>query len=196
MSVVRKRWAMLAQDLTFEQLATVRKQAEGWRTALAGLTALLSTVLIIKGRDSVTSLATVPRWTATALLGLAFAMLIVATLSSVRAASGNPGTEILLTGEELRTWTQTEVRHVGRLIYRATLFTITALALLALAVGITWLAPSAQTDRPLIEVLNTSGRVCGELVGTADGALILKTAKLRQVPLIAVTSVTPVTACT
>lgn len=195
MSAERKRWAMLAQDLTFEQLSIVRKQAEGWRTALTGLTVLLSTVLIIKGRDSITGLATGPRWIAAVLLGLAFALLVIATLSSVRAASGTPGTEILLTGEDLRAWTQTEVRHVGRLIRRATIMTVTALTLLAIAVGITWLTPAAPTSGTLVEVVGTSGRVCGELVGIADGALILKAPRLRREPLGQVASVSPVGDC-
>jgi hypothetical protein len=195
MSAERKRWAMLAQELAFEQLSVVRKQAEGWRTALAGLTALLSTVLIVKGRDSITALATGPRWVAAVLLGLAFALLITATLSSVRAASGTPGTEILLTGEDLRVWTQTEVRHVGRLIRRATLLTVTALTLLAIAVGITWLSPGAATSGTLVEVYGSSGRMCGELIGIADGTLILKTPRLIREPLSQVASVNPVAAC-
>lgn len=195
MSVERKRWTMLAQELSFEQLSIVRKQAEGWRTALAGLTVLLSTVLIVKGRDSVTGLAATPRYTVAALLALAFALLIAATLSSVRAASGTPGMEILLTGENLRAWTQTEVRHVGRLIHHATRLTIVALTLLALAVGITWLGPTAKKGNPLVEILSPAGHVCGELVGTTNGSLILKAQQLRHVPLSAVTSIRPVSSC-
>lgn len=187
---------MLAQDLSFGQLAIVRKQAEGWRTALASFTALLSAVLIVKGRDSVTGLTATHRWTVAVLLGLAFALLITATLSSVRAASGTPGTEILLTGEDLRVWTQTEVRFVGRLIRQAALLTVTALILLAAAVGITWLSPPATTNGSLVEVFGSNGRICGEFVGIVDGNLILKTPRLRHEPLNRIASINPVATCT
>jgi hypothetical protein len=187
---------MLAQDLTFEQLSIVHKQAEGWRTALASFTALLGAVLIVKGRDSVTSLTASYRWTVVALLGLAFALLIMATLSSVRAASGTPCTEILLTGEDLRIWTQAEVRYVGRLIRLAVLFTVTALILLVVSVGVTWLSPTATTNGSLVEVFGSDGRVCGEFVGISDGTLILRTPQLRQEPLNRIASINPVATCT
>jgi hypothetical protein len=49
MSLDPKRWAQKAQELKFTQLDSARRQAEGWRTGLGGLTTLLSAALIIKG---------------------------------------------------------------------------------------------------------------------------------------------------
>lgn len=194
MSIESKRWVQLAQELRFEQLTSARKQAEGWRTGLAGLTALLTVVLIVKGRDNVSTLTPNFLWTVVALLGAALALLVTATLLAVRAASGAPSTAILLTGENLRAWTKAEVRSVGRFIRWAAILTVTAICVLALAVGITWTAPVSRPSPSLVEVVLSTGSVCGELAGVKNGDLLL-TGELRLIPLAHVLAMDPVKAC-
>ncbi len=113
---------------------SARKQAEGWRTGLGGLTALLSAVLIVKGRDNITTLAPGYRWAVVLLLGLALVMLVTATLLAVRAASGRPGQEILRAGEALREWTRAELRRISRAVRRAAWLATLAIACVAVAI--------------------------------------------------------------
>ncbi|MEU8041155.1 hypothetical protein [Streptosporangium sp. NPDC049078] len=195
MSIERKRWAQRAQALRFEQLTIVRKQAEGWRIGLSGLTALLSAVLLVKGRDTVTGLEDWAKVTVAILLTAAFAALVAATMLAIRAASGTPGSEILLTGEDLQEWTRHEVRAVGQRIRGAAALTVLALAMLVTALGFTWFGPDAKAAKSMVEVVGPAGRLCGELIGSADGELIIKERGLRRVTLSRVISVSPVEKC-
>jgi hypothetical protein len=196
----QRRWAQRAQELKFHQLEAARKQAEGWRTGLGGLTALLGAVLIIRGRDNIATLATPYRWLVVMLLGVALASLAWGTLLAVRAASGAPGEECLLTGEDLQEWTRQEVREVQRVLAWAARLAVGGVAAVALAVGFTWLGPTGGTGRTHMVVEYGADRVCGELAGAANGNLIVQTSPkdtvvIRLVPLTAVTRITPVPAC-
>ncbi|WP_155128761.1 hypothetical protein [[Actinomadura] parvosata] len=195
MSIERKRWAQRAQELRFEQLTIARKQAEGWRAGLAALIALLSAVLIVKGRDTVLGLEDWVKVSVALLLAAALAALVSATVLALRAASGTPGSEILLTGEGLREWTQREVRAIGRRIHGAAALTIVALTMLVTALGFTWFGASAENSTLQIEVVGRTERLCGELVGSADGELIVKGKSLQRMPLSGATSINPVKHC-
>ncbi|RFS81395.1 hypothetical protein D0T12_32745 [Actinomadura spongiicola] len=196
MSLDEKRWTQKAQELKFTQLDSARRQAEGWRTGLGGLTALLSAVLIVKGRDNITALAPGVRWAVVLLLGLALAMLMTATLLAVRAASGRPGQKILRTGEALRAWTRAEIRRVSRAIRRATWLATLAVACVAMAIGTTWLGPSAKPEPALVDVRYQGGRTCGALTGVDRHTLTLKTAgRTDAIVLATVISVRPVDKC-
>lgn len=196
MSLDDKRWAQKAQELKFTQLDSARKQAEGWRTGLGGLTALLSAVLVLKGRDNITTLAAEARWAVVVLLGVALAMLVTATLLAVRAASGRPGQEHLRTGERLQRWTRQEVRRIAQAIRRAAWLATLAITCVAAAVGTTWLAPTAKPDPTLVEVRHQAGRVCGELTGADSRSLTLKTTgRTDAIVLATVVSVRPVDKC-
>ncbi|GAA4240247.1 hypothetical protein GCM10022254_64220 [Actinomadura meridiana] len=196
MSLDDKRWAQKAQELKFTQLDSARKQAEGWRTGLGGLTALLSAVLVLKGRDNITTLVPEAQWAVVALLGVALAMLVTATLLAVRAASGRPGQRHLRTGERLQWWTRQEVRRIARAIRWAAWLAALAIACVASAIGTTWLAPAAKPDPALVEVRHQTGRVCGELIGAASHNLTLKTTdRTDTIALATVVSVRPVDKC-
>ncbi|GAA2611660.1 hypothetical protein SMC26_10610 [Actinomadura fulvescens] len=195
MSIDRKRWAQRAQELKFTQLDAARKQADGWRTGLGGLTALLSVVLIVKGRDTISSLTPGFRWGVVLLLAAGLGMLVAATLLTVRAAAGRPGQDILLSGETLRSWTLDEVRRVAGAIRLAAWLATTAIACLALAIGLTWLGPEARPAGTLMDVRHDAGHVCGEITGADGRQLIIKTATPTVVPLSAVISMKPVRSC-
>jgi hypothetical protein len=129
------------------------------------------------------------------LLGAALALLVTATLLAVRAASGAPSAAILLTGENLRAWTKSEVQAVGRFIRWAAILTVAATCLLALAVGIAWTAPVPKPVRPLVEVILPTGDSCGELLSVTGGNLLLGDGKIQLIPLTHVLAMNLVRSC-
>jgi hypothetical protein len=198
-SADRWRWAQRADKLRFEQLEVARRQAESWRTGLAGLTALLGTVLVIKGRDNVSDLALPYRWAVVALLGAALAGLVGATLLALRAAYGSPSEKVLLTGEDLQEWTRQEVARVQVAVRRAGRLTLAGVSMVAVALGLSWLSPVAASDDPLVVIESSSGRFCGTLVDTDQGKLIIAIgdpgAHHQLIPLTTVTRLKPANSC-
>ncbi|MEV6482815.1 hypothetical protein [Streptomyces sp. NPDC051576] len=195
MSIEHKRWAQRAQELRLEQLSTARKQAEAWRAGLAGMTALLGTILVVKGRETVGDLAPLARVTVAVLLAMTFGGLLAATILAVRATAGTPGAEILLTGEGLREWTRSEVRAIARRIWCAALLTLGALSLLVTALGFTWFGPVSDPAKSMVQVITQGDSVCGELVGTAGDDVIVKGDGLRKMPINLILSIEPVKSC-
>jgi hypothetical protein len=66
-----KRWLVRAQQLKFSQLDVARARADSWRTALATLTTLLTGVLVIKGKDNLSTLTTPYQVLVAIMLGVA-----------------------------------------------------------------------------------------------------------------------------
>jgi hypothetical protein len=191
-----KRWLVRAQQLKFSQLDVARARADSWRTALATLTTLLTGVLVIKGKDNLSTLTTPYQVLVAIMLGVAFILLLGATLWVSRALAGPPGEEFLLTGEQLEQWTQGEVRKIEHALYWAPGLAAASVLIVAAATAVTWFAPTQPaTQAELVRVTESTGEQhCGQLAGTARRNLIL-TAPAALVPLSAVTSVTPVTNC-
>lgn len=174
MTALAKRWAQLADDLEFEQLGNARALAEGWRTGLVGLTALLAAVTIFQGPDTVAGLVGWLRYVIVALLGIAFVLLIVGSLTATRAASGGPGEEIYLDADELRSWTFNETKSIQADILRAGRYTLCGLAALAIAIGLSWLGPRAATaSGDLVTVQRDGIRACGTLLSESSRTLLL-----------------------
>jgi hypothetical protein len=133
------------RQLLAEELTRVRTQAANWRTGLAGLLALITTVTFVKGRSSIEGIPFGLRVTVGLLVLVAVACACAGTVYSLRAAYGRPGRH-LLTGEPGEF-----VRHdrkLARLAYRdlrvAVVCTFLTLGLVAAAIGITWYAPDAH----------------------------------------------------
>ncbi|MEU7608267.1 hypothetical protein [Micromonospora sp. NPDC049204] len=162
MNIEDKRWEQLAEQQKFGQLDGARRQAEGWRTGLTGLTALLAAATIIKGPDNVVDLTPDARLIVVSSLGLGFAALVAGSLVAVRAANGSPVGDTWLTGKALRTWTRNEVGAIRRAIRLAAALLLVGLAAIAFSVGTTWLAGPA--NKPGFKVVTTDTQVCGELL--------------------------------
>jgi hypothetical protein len=197
MTLDSKRWAQLASELKFSQLDTARKQAEVWRAGLAALTALLTAIFVLKGRDNVSDLTEPYQMIVVGLLGLALLLLLIATMWVSRALAGPPGQEILLTGEEVEKWTMGEVRKISAALRWAPLMAAVGVIAVAAAIGLTWLAPAQGTTVPLVQVTESTGQQpCGQLIGITNHELVVEpmTGPIL-VPLSAVTAITPVTAC-
>ncbi|MET9259499.1 hypothetical protein [Amycolatopsis sp. NPDC004079] len=196
MSTERLLWARKAQELRFHQLEATRKQAESWRTGLAGLTALFSAVLVIKGRDNLTSLAAPYAQLTAALFALALIAFVVATLSAIRAASGAPGETCLLAGEDLEAWTRKETAEAGRKIVFARRTSLFGVCLVATATGLAWFAPAASSAEPTVTVESRSTRYCGGLAGVSGGSVIVHSHETYQIiPLDSVATVRPSQSC-
>jgi hypothetical protein len=208
-SLARKRWLQLAQELQFSQLDIARKQADTWRTGLATLTTLLTAILVIKGRDDLSTLTTSAQIVVAALLGLALLLLLTATMWVSRALAGPPGEEILLTGEDLQEWTKGEVRKISRALRWAPGLAAISVVVVAAAIGVTWFAPAAQgTSAPLVQITETDGQItCGTFTGEAQHQVILAvpstvgaatgstTGTNTIIPLASVLAITPVISC-
>src|SRR5581483_8941471 len=184
------------QQLKFSQLDVARARADSWRTGLATLTTLLTGVLVVKGKDDLSTLTLPYQVLAAAMLGVAFILLLSATLLVSRALAGPPGEEFLLTGEQLQRWTQGEVRKIERALSWAPGMTAASVLIVAGATAVTWFAPAQPTNQAeLVRVTESTGEQhCGQLAGTARRNLIL-TAPAALVPLSAIIAVTPVTKC-
>jgi hypothetical protein len=164
-NILDKRWAQLADELKLHQLDNARSQAERWRTGLAGLTALLGVVTIVKGPDELTALSGSSRRLVVTLIGLAFAALLAGSLVAVRAASGAPRLA-WLTGPALKAWTQREVVTIRRSVLLSAALLVVGLLLMATALGQIWLAqPATAATRPTVEIVTTDNHLCGELLG-------------------------------
>jgi hypothetical protein len=194
-SLDRKRWALLAADLKFSQLDIARKQADTWRTGLATLTTLLTAILVVKGRNDVSTVTRPFQVVVAVLLGLALILLLWATMWVSRALAGPPGEEILLTGEGLEQWTSGEVRKISTALRWAPGLAAVSVIVVAAAVGLTWFAPAQNpATTPLVRVTETTGQACGGLIGETSHQVIL-TAPTTLIPLVSVLAITPVTTC-
>lgn len=194
-----RRWTLLARELEFTQLTEVRRQAEGWRAGLTGLTALLAVLVVLKGRDDLTNLPTTARHWVTGLVAAAFVLLVIGSVLAVRAAHGSPGDSIQHAGQELREWTEGEVRRITSFLRYASLCCLIGVLLPAVAIGIAWTTTATPPDH-LVRVGTTTGELCGEFVGAGRGGIIVRVddgdgPRSVTLPVRTVDSVAPVATC-
>jgi hypothetical protein len=201
--LARKRFAQLGQQLQYDQLGTVRRQAEGWRNGLTGLTGLVGAVFVLKGRESVAGMPDIWRWTTAALLVLAFLLLLSGALRAVRAAHGQLGEQTWLSGDRLFAAVLDEVERTQDALTSARRRSVTGLCLIVTAIAVSWVVPaedSAAAKPAGAYVLVTTAEEirCGELVISDREAVTIevgKKGKPYRVPADQVRSVTPVDRC-
>jgi hypothetical protein len=138
-----------------DRLKLVRVRAEKWIAGVSALTAVLSTALVIKGREDITQIAVGGRIIAALALAAAIALLALATYRAYQAAFGEPDTlrqikPVPLTGLHNRLHAARrqaaddalkQLGHAVRLVF-------TAVALIAVAVSVTWFAPTTNDAKP------------------------------------------------
>ncbi|MEV7191935.1 hypothetical protein AB0N81_08995 [Streptomyces sp. NPDC093510] len=213
--LAKKRFAQLGQQLQIDQLAAVRRQAEGWRNGLAGLTGLVGAVFVLKGRESVAGMPDLWRWTTAGLLVAAFGLLLSGALKAVRAAHGQLGQRTWLSGDRLFAAVLDEVEETQDALASARRRSVVGLCAIVAALAVSWVVPvdadkggKAAEGRPAethrVRVTTAKGTVCGELVVSdargvavrvADGGGRKGKPVRRTVPADEVRSVVPARRC-
>ncbi len=190
--------------LARQSLAAVRASAEAWRNGLTAFLTLVTTGVIIKGRDTTAGLTTSWRVLITVLIGGGLA-LAVAGLWRVLAAQA--GTRYRLsTREHIRRNYGTIEAYQLAVADQATddldagrRLVVAALALLLIGVGVSWWAPPAPADPPAyLKVTYNNTSACGAL-RSADNAQIRLTVTGNHdpitIPLSRITNLAVVATC-
>ncbi|MGA4843067.1 hypothetical protein [Streptomyces sp. G45] len=193
-----RRWSQLARELEFTQLDELRGRAEGWRNGLAGLTALLAVLVVLKGRDDLGALPAGARRAAMVLVAASFVLLLTGSVLAVLAAHGRPRERILLAGQSLRRWSEREAARILRLLPLALGCCLLGVVCGGAGIGVALVATEPPQDH-LVRVTTTTGERCGELLGSGRAGLALReeesTPDRVTLPARTVVSVTPVSRC-
>ena len=155
--------------LARQSLPAVRASAEAWRNGLTAFLTLVTTGVIIKGRDTTAGLPTSWRVLVTVLIGGGLA-LGVAGLWRVLAAQAGSRYRLSTRQDIRRTYGTVEAYQVA-LADRATddldagrRLVVAALTSLLIGVGTSWWAPPAPADPPAyLKVTSHNTSVCGML---------------------------------
>ena len=195
------RWAKRLDDLELGALEKVRGTAEKWAASLVAILGLASTVLVVKGRDDITKLATGWQIAVAVLLGLTFLLGAIAIYLAALAAQGTPKKLDWPTPNKLRKWERDEALKAQTNLRRSRGLTIAVAACSVLAIGCTWFGESAPTDPPspasVLVVPAAGAPVCGQLAAGPAGVSIRTS---RDAPVTAIEAgqiaqVVPVSAC-
>jgi uncharacterized integral membrane protein len=184
------------QALAKSELQRVRAAAEKYQAGLAGLFALIATVTVIKGQESIHDL---DLW-AQLLIGLlilsALAAAVTGALMAMRAAFG-PLDMQPITGRpnELIDWQQVEVATAIDKVRSARRLTIASVALIGAAIVVTWLPKAAASSS--IKVVTAAETICGSLKDGSQGKLAIQVApgNVKNVSLTDVQSLSIVADC-
>jgi hypothetical protein len=206
MSLSAKKWAKLADEQQFKQLANAQASAANWRNGLIALTALLATVTIIKGPENASDMSSGGRLAVAILLGIAFVVLLLGSGLAMYAAYGFPDRDKLLTGESLRDWTASEARKSRKRMIGAAASFFLAVLLVGVAIGVTWFDDGADPSAfVVVETNPTAGQpppepICGELKSGSDGKLVIKAetppGNTKTIPITKVAGISLVSECT
>src|SRR5215203_3287062 len=186
------KFAEQAEELRNTELERVRQTAENWRTGLAGLLALIATVSVVKGRDTITDLALLWKVLVGVFLLAALICAAVGAYYALRAAYGWP--EHVPT-DQLRKWRYQRSEDAVDDLGRARTLTFITLGLLVVAIGLTWYGP---TDPPaFVNAAWADETVCGKLIDSNETELLIKIDEdvTKQVPLDALKSLSVVEEC-
>jgi hypothetical protein len=172
------------------RLQLVRTRAEKWLGGLTALTGLVTAVLVIKGPQSTTDIATSWKVAAGTLIAASLAVLVFGTYRAYQSAYGDPGRINEVNPQPLTGLADRLARarnkaaasaqaHLGH----AVIATLVAVALLAAAIGLTWFAPPAPKTASSSVCIFVHGKVVAML---ASDSVTLKTltpgTELRRCP--------------
>jgi hypothetical protein len=165
------------EELSRQSLSAVRQSAEAWRNGSAGLLALVTTGVVVSGRDLAAGLAAPWRAAVSILIVVGIALTLVGLWQALGAQAGTRARRMSLTQirrihgslDGYRLWLADEAANRLRI---ARLAIASALVLLLAGVVLSWWAPAAPTSPPAYFRVQTSdGVICGELE-SADGGTI------------------------
>jgi hypothetical protein len=153
--------------LTSESLATVRKSAQTWRNGLAAFITLVTTGVVIKGRDNTAALTVGWKIAVTLLIGGGLALAVVGLWQALVAEAG--------TGIQVQTLEEIRADYLTLDAYQVSLaikaanrlqsgryVVVGALVCLMAGVVVTWWAPANVTGKKTI---------CGTLQAGGQGTV-------------------------
>jgi hypothetical protein len=170
------RWTQRQEDLQFEALAKVRSAAEKWAASLGALLGLSGTILVVQGRDDFSKLEDEFRIAVGATLLVAVIIGACATFLAARAAQGTPAHVAWPSGAKLKKWEHEEAVKARGMLTRSRHLAIGAVALVLLALGLTWFGEAKPADADALLVVPREGApVCGTMAAAADGESVVVT---------------------
>lgn len=190
--------------VTAGALDTVRASAQAWRNGLAAFLTLVTTGVILKGRDTAANLPASWRAVTTILIGGGLALAIVGLWQALAAEAGTSVKRQEL--QDIRAQNMTLDAYLLELAHRAGQRLqwgryIVAGALICLLAGVivTWWAPAQAAAPPAyLSVVHGRATSCGTLLGTSHGMLRLSPHGSQHpvtIPLTQITSITVTASC-
>ena len=165
-----RRWEKKAEDLEFKALENVRSAAEKWGASLAAILALTGTVLVVKGRESVTELSSGAQLGIGLILGVAFIVAVSATMLAALAAQGTPKDLHWPSGPRLRQWERAAALTAKQRLRWSRMLTLLSVLLIAGGVALLWYGPEAEGSGSTVLLAPERGMpLCGSLVQGTSG---------------------------
>lgn len=178
---------------TRSELERLRKAAGNWKTGLAALLALLPTLVVVKGTDSVADLSNRSKGIVGGFTALGALLAVIAALLALRASYGS--LERQDSADDMTAARETEIDTTLDYLKWTRRLTVAAVVLLAVAIGYAWGAPSSDPANFAVTKTDDSV-VCGTYVAPTTSAVRVKTSSgTSAIPLEQVKSVAFKTKC-
>ncbi|QTD99809.1 hypothetical protein [Streptomyces cyanogenus] len=157
-----------------QQLQIARAQAEGWRNFLTVASGLLAAVLVLKGRENVTTLPGGYRTAVIALVAAGLVLLLGAAFLAVSAAHGRPGDVLKYAhAAKLLDWEEREKERIASRIRITRWATVAGVLATAAGILLTWVSPAPSEPARTVRVHTRGETLCGELLAAdADGITV------------------------
>lgn len=186
-----------------ESLADVRASARTWRNGLTAFITLVTTGVVIKGRDTTADLGSDWRTLVTVLIGGGLLLAVVGLWQALAAEAGtDPKTQtledILAVHGTLSAYDVYLARDSSRRLQRGTRAVAVAVALLLAGIAVTWWAPTNLSPPAYLKVTYEGDVTCGSLQSADGGQLSLRLTGSREpfvVPLSQVTNLALTARC-
>jgi len=187
--------AQTRDQLASTELDRVRSAAVSWKTGLAALFALIPTLVVVKGTDTVDKLSTSDKTIVGGLIAFGAALALLGTLVALRAAYG-PLKRGKVLGDDATVPLMSEVQKTVFAIRMTRWITIVGSAAIAAAIGYTWAAP-AVTPSSFSVTLTDKRAFCGTLVTAGPEAVQVETSDGRttSIPLARIAKTAFVSSC-
>jgi hypothetical protein len=187
-----------------DSVTSVRSMASSWRTGLTALITLVTTGIIVTGRNSTTDIPVPWRIGVTAAIG---GGLLVAISGLWIALAAEVGARVRLQSLDqiraqyasVQAYLVGQAAAAGQRLQLARTLVGVALVLLITGVLLTWWAPAASQSPPAyLKVTDKAGTVCGTLQSADGGVLRLGVARAHEpanIPLTSVSNLAVVASC-
>lgn len=198
----------LAERAEFDQLVDdslpgVRDSAAQWRNGLAAFITLVTTGLVIQGRNTVGDLPAGWRAAITTLVALGLALSITGLWQALAAHAGSRSVPLSLAEiheryGSIRAFRVVLARNAAGRLDVARVAVAAGLLCLLTGIGLTWWAPAVTAPFGYLRVQEGASAICGASQSSAGGVLRLSVAGASApvvIPLARVSSLSPVDSC-